>query len=140
MYCSGEPDITSSTTVLDIDGTDGSSDSISFDSTTKLKSSPTSRRRGLGEGGFSGDVGCDGADAGDATSGIAQKPRRPRSPWSKEHQRMLVAVFLVGFLFAVVVGAAYFLDSEPGDWVHFRAMLEAAAASSANGTSRIVLQ
>ncbi|KAL1477383.1 hypothetical protein MTO96_035768 [Rhipicephalus appendiculatus] len=134
MHCSGEPDMTSSATTLDLEGIDGSSDSISFDSTTRLKTSPKSRRRGAeGGGGRSGEVDC--ANAGDVSNEVLQNPSWTRSQWTKEHQRMLVAVFVVGFLFVVVVGAAYFLDSQPDDSVHLRAMLEAAAASSANGSS-----
>ncbi|XP_075721682.1 uncharacterized protein LOC119167940 [Rhipicephalus microplus] len=134
MHCSGEPDMNSSVTTLNLEGIDGSSDSVSFDSTTRLKTSPKSRRRGA-EGGRSREVGCaDTAD--DATDQLIQNPRWTRSQWAKEHQRMLVAVFLVGFLFIVVVGTAYFFDGQPDDSVYLRAVLEAAAASAAaNGSS-----
>lgn len=93
-----------------LDAFDASCDLVGCDSTTKLKPPPRSTRRARG----SGDE--DPLEA-DEPGGAVKAPSSPpaRTSWSKVHQCMLVGVFLVGFLFAVVVGAAYLLDADQSD-------------------------
>ncbi|XP_075526283.1 uncharacterized protein LOC142557997 [Dermacentor variabilis] len=126
MNASGEPGgASSSTLALDLDVMNMSCESISFDSTVKVKLLPSSSR-------------CDGGDQDSILDDPHDRNLKwSRTPWSKSHQRMLVAVFVVGFLFAVVVGAAYFLDTEHDDVAPYRPLIQTAPASVRSDTGNV---
>ncbi|XP_077523877.1 uncharacterized protein LOC144134963 [Amblyomma americanum] len=132
MNASGEPGMASSLASLDLDAVDGSCDSIAFDSTTKLNSSRTGARRDV-RGGDALDADRHSVE-GDGASASWRRSRSRFTPWSRVHQRMLGAVFLVGVLFAVAVGAAYLLDGDHSDEPRFRGPFEMGAPAP-NGTA-----